>query len=239
MKPKLLLFFAVIFTVNVFGQNLSKVGMTNLNFVDEQRKNWTGDAPRPLAITVWYPTNSEASEEKIIIGNPANPIFISGAAIGNAEISPAKKRYPLIVVSHGTGGAALQMMWLGQYLAARGFIVAAVNHHGNTGAEDKYQAQGFILWWERARDLTVAIDKLLADSKFSNHIDSKRIGAAGFSLGGSTVISLAGGIFAIENFNKFCASPERDATCDPQPEYAAAIKEFNELKTSSSGPIAL
>jgi predicted dienelactone hydrolase len=154
--------------------------------------------------------------------------------VKNAEISGAKKHYPLIVVSHGTGGSALQMMWLGQYLAARGFIVAAVNHHGNTGAEEKYQAQGFILWWERARDLTVAIDKLLADSKFGTHIDSKRIGAAGFSLGGSTVTSLAGGIFAIENFNKFCASPERDATCDPQPEYAAATKEFDELKTKDS-----
>jgi predicted dienelactone hydrolase len=62
-------------------------------------------------------------------------------------------------------------------------------------------------------------------------IDSKRIGAAGFSLGGSTVTSIAGGVFAIENFNKFCASAERDATCDSQPEYADAMKEFQELRT--------
>lgn len=234
MKTKLLLFIAIIFTANVFGQNLSKVGMTRRNFVDEQRKNWTGTAPRPIAATVWYPTNSQAKEEKIVIGNPEKPIFISGEAIKNAEISSAKKRYPLIVLSHGTGGSALQIMWLGQYLAARGFIVTAVDHHGNTGAEEKYMAQGFVLWWERAQDLRVLIDKMLADSEFGKRIDAKKTGAAGFSLGGTTVTSIVGGVFSVEAFNKFCVSPEHDATCDPQPEYANAMKEFNELKTKDS-----
>jgi predicted dienelactone hydrolase len=231
MKTKLLLFIAIIFTANAFGQDPSKVGMETRNFVDEERKNWTGTAPRPVFTTVWYPTSSPAKEEKVFIGSAEKPIFISGEAAKNTEISPAKRRYPLIVLSHGTGGSALQLMWLGQALAARGYIVAAVNHHGNTGAEDKYQAQGFILWWERARDLTVAIDKILADSKFGSRIDSKKIGAAGFSLGGASVAAVAGGVFDIEAFDKFCASPERDATCEPQPEFEGAMKEFEQLKT--------
>jgi predicted dienelactone hydrolase len=41
------------------------------------------------------------------------------------------------------------MMWLGYYLASRGYIVAAVNHHGNTAAEKERAAQGFLLYWER------------------------------------------------------------------------------------------
>ena len=85
------------------------------------------------------------------------------------------------------------MMWLGHYLAARGYIVAAVNHHGNTAAEKQRAAQGFLLYWERAKDLTVVLDKLFADPFFGPRIDRDRIGAAGFSLGGYTVISVAGG----------------------------------------------
>ena len=33
-------------------------------------------------------------------------------------------------LSHGTGGSAMQMAWLNTYRAARGYIVAAVNHPG-------------------------------------------------------------------------------------------------------------
>lgn len=231
MKLKLLFVFAIIFTANVFAQTPSKVGMIQRIFVDEQRKNWLGNAPRPISTVVWYPTLSAEKEENIVIGNPEKPIFISGAAIRNAEISASKKNYPLIVLSHGTGGSALQMMWLGQYLASRGFIVAAINHHGNTGAEENYAPQPFALWWERTQDLKVAINKLLADSQIGKHIDAKKIGAAGFSIGGTTVTSLAGGVFSIDDYYRFCASAQRDATCVSPPEYATAMKEFEELKT--------
>ena len=174
MKLRFFFIFAVIFTANIFAQNSAKVGMAKRDFVDEQRKNWLGNAPRPISTIIWYPTLSADKEEKIVIGNPEKPIFISGAAVRNAEISPAKKRYPLIVLSHGTGGSALQMMWLGQYLASRGFIVAAINHHGNTGAEENYVPQAFALWWERTQDLRIAIDKLLADSQIGKRIDAKK-----------------------------------------------------------------
>lgn len=231
MKLSIFLLLAVVFTANISGQNLAKVGMTVKMFTDENRTNWAGTAARPLLTTVWYPSDGKSVEESVVIGSPSNPIFLSGKAAKDAEISSSKKRYPLVVLSHGTGGSALQMMWLGEFLAARGFIVAAVDHHGNTGAEEKPVAQGFILWWERAADLKVVIDKLLADSKFAERIDSKRIGAAGFSLGGATVTALAGGIFSINMFDKFCASSERDATCEAQPEFPTAMKEFEILRT--------
>jgi predicted dienelactone hydrolase len=108
------------------------------------------------------------------------------------------------------------MMWLGTYLASRGYLVAAINHHGNTAAEQERAAQGFMLYWERAKDLTAVLDKLLADPVFGTHIDRDRIGAAGFSLGGSTVISIAGGVFSPQEFATFCRSPQRDFTCEAQ-----------------------
>lgn len=234
MKLFINLLFIFAFATCILGQNLSKVGMTTKLFSDENRTNWEGTVPRPLLTAIWYPTDSKINEQQVIIGSPDKPLFISGKAIKDADISVSKNRYPLMILSHGTGGSALQLMWLGQYLAAHGFIVAAVNHHGNTGAEEKPFAQGFILWWERTADLKVVIDKLLADSTFGKYIDSKRIGAAGFSLGGATVTSLAGGVFNINAFEKFCASSAHDATCDPQPEFPTAMQEFENIKSKDA-----
>jgi predicted dienelactone hydrolase len=54
----------------------------------------------------------------------------------------------------GSTGLGLGLMWLGNYLASHGYIVAAVNHHGNTAAEGRLLPQGFLLEWERPDDLT-------------------------------------------------------------------------------------
>ena len=76
------------------------------------------------------------------------------------------------------------MMWLGHYLASRGYIVAALNHHGNTASEKQPAAQGFLLVWERPRDLTVVLDKLLADSFFEeSRLDRKNWRFRFFSFG--------------------------------------------------------
>jgi len=48
------------------------------------------------------------------------------------------------------------------------------------------------LWWERARDLSAVIEDILADPTFTTPIDAERIGAAGFSQGGYTMIAIAG-----------------------------------------------
>lgn len=161
----------------------AKVGMITRNFKDEKRKNWQGTELRPLRTAIWYPSAATATqEEKVFGGPPDKEVFAPVTVAPGAEISPASPRYPLILLSHGTGGAAIQMMWLGYYLASRGYIVAAVNHHGNTAAERQPAPQGFLLYWERARDLSVVLDKLLADPLFGARIDRDRIGAAGFPL---------------------------------------------------------
>jgi predicted dienelactone hydrolase len=47
----------------------------------------------------------------------------------------------------------------------------------------------------------------LADAKFGDQIDPQRIGSAGFSLGGYTMIAIAGGITDVPGFVRFCDSP--------------------------------
>jgi len=158
-----------------------KVGRLHRAFTDIERTNWAGADHRPLATTVWYPAHVNSVESTWDAG-----IFKFGHTALNAPFADESKR-PLIVMSHGTGGSSAQLSWLAEELVYAGFIVAAVNHHGNTAVEDKSWPHGFVLPNERARDLAVLIDRLLADPRLGPHIDPTRIGAAGFSLGGYTV----------------------------------------------------
>ena len=205
------------------------VGMAMRDFVDETRKNWQGTGPRPLKTAIWYPAARASKEEATFNGPPEKQVFVSYLVAKDAQISRKPQKYPLILLSHGTGGSASAMMWLGYYLASRGYMVAAINHHGNT-REEAYAAQGFLLYWERPKDLTAVLDRLLSDPVFGERIDRNRIGAAGFSLGGYTVIAIAGGIFSQETYDAFCNSPEKDFTCAPQFEFPEAQTKIEELK---------
>ena len=208
-----LLFFGGQWAV---AQSTFKVGVAQRAIVPKQPFNWRGAETGALLTTIWYPADSTATEEPQWIG-PANaPLFAIGSAAAGAK--PAGGRFPLIVLSHGTGGSALQMGWLGIGLAAHGYIAAAVNHPGNNALE-AYTPQGFSLWWERARDMSEVIDHLLMDTEFRVRIDSERIGAAGFSLGGYTMIEIAGGISARAAFQEFCNSPAADGMCKSPPEF--------------------
>ena len=122
------------------------------------------------------------------------------------------------------------MMWFGHFLASHGYVVAALNHHGNTGSEPRPAPQGFLLYWERARDVRVAIDRLLEDPTFGAGIDTSRVGAAGFSLGGYTVLAIAGAKFNPTQYDTFCGSSLRDFTCGPQAEFPQAPALFEQLR---------
>jgi predicted dienelactone hydrolase len=180
--------------------------------------------------TIWYPADSAAAEQPQWIGPPDSPLFSLGAAAPSAK--PAAGRFPLIVLSHGTGGSAPMLAWLGAVLAAHGYIAAGVHHPGNNSLEP-YTAAGFSLWWERATDLTEVIDHMLADPEFGIHVDSKRIGAAGFSLGGYTMIEIAGGITDRAAYQEFCSSPAPDAICKAPPEFPNLVDYFNQLDEMS------
>jgi AraC-like DNA-binding protein/dienelactone hydrolase len=60
---------------------------------------------------------------------------------------------------------------------------------------------------------------LLADPEFGPRIDRQRIGAAGFSLGGYTMMALAGGITSIAQFETFCQERQGQGSCKMPPEF--------------------
>ena len=209
-----------------------KVGMTTRVFHPKAERNWRGAEHQELRVTVWYPAAENAIEVQQEIGPPGAPLLLAGKAAEHAAMPPALEKRPLILLSHGTGGTAMQMAWIGTALARAGYIAVAVNHPGNNGLEP-YTAEGFILWWERATDLSEVLDGMLADPEFGAAIDASRVGAAGFSIGGYTVLALGGARTDISVITDLCEKqpdtpvchvPERKGMGTPEQMLAAARK---------------
>lgn len=179
------------------------VGVRYYHFTDTNRRCWISgsDSPRPLETLVWYPAKAGTKETSHNVA-----IFHTGIYAVNAPFAEGNTKYPLILLSHGTGGSAYSLAWFAEALARKGYIVAALNHHGNTGAEPKYLTQGFILWWERPQDIKVVLDKILEDETLKDKINTDRIGVAGFSLGGYTALSTVGARLAISGW---ASDPEK------------------------------
>lgn len=201
---------------------LHQVGFSYRQFPVPEGYNLRGAEDPFLSVVIWYPAESNAQEKDQYIGDP--PIFYAGRAAKDATLAPSFGTYPMVALSHGTGGSALQMAWLGTFLAARGFIAVAVNHPGNN-AVTGYTPQGFVEGWQRAKDISIVISAMLADSRFGSHIDPERIGAAGFSLGGYTMLELAGATSNVEGFIHWCEQPQNRTSCNP-PEMPDLVDKF-------------
>lgn len=209
-----------------------KVGVAARAFIPNPPYNWRGAHTHALLTTIWYPAAPSSVEKPQLIGPPGSPLFLAGSAAPNAKLAASPSRFPLVLLSHGTGGSGMQLAWLGEYLAAHGYIAAAVNHPGNNALEP-YTIEGFTLWWLRAHDLTVALNHLLDDRTFGPHIDRARIGAAGFSLGGYTMMEIAGGVTNQQAVIDYCNSPRSRGTCNIHefPDLVAKAEDL--LKTDS------
>jgi alpha-beta hydrolase superfamily lysophospholipase len=119
---------------------------------------------------------------------------------------------PVVIFSHGLHGCATQSRFLMDALASAGYIVFAPNHRdascGKRGELRRASAPaetdarpaplGRPAAWtsssyrDRADDITRLIDALRRDGRFSSRGDWSRVALAGHSLGGYTVLGLAG-----------------------------------------------
>ncbi len=101
--------------------------------------------------------------------------------------SPNPGPAPVLLLSHGTGGAGEDLDWLARPLNEAGFLVASADHHGNS-YNNEYLVEGFTLAWERPADLSYLLDYIIS----AYDVDVDRVGSVGFSLGGYTVAALLG-----------------------------------------------
>lgn len=205
---------------------LHSVGFSYRNFSTPADYNWRGSSDHVLSGVIWYPAESGIDEKDQYIGPPDDPLFLAGRATKDATLGPSFGKYPLVALSHGTGGSAMQTAWLGMYLAARGYIAVAVNHPGNNSLTG-YTAQGFVEGWERAKDISTAISDMLRDPRFGDRIDIGRIGAAGFSYGGYTMMELAGATTDSNRLLDWCNQVKN--ACNP-PEMPDLMARFHAIQ---------
>lgn len=114
--------------------------------------------------------------------------------------SPATvtNRLPLIVFSHGLGGTREGYRYLGEAWAARGYLVAHVQHPGSdisifngpgTPHEKALRAVANLEHsHNRPRDISFVLDQLAGDPR----VNTNAIGVAGHSFGAHTAMALIG-----------------------------------------------
>jgi pimeloyl-ACP methyl ester carboxylesterase len=111
---------------------------------------------------------------------------------------------PLVIFSHGFGGCSTQSVFLTQTLAAHGYLVIAPNHRDAACGQRQGRAQpeqGFgnpkdwtpATYTDRRDDIRRLLEALKQSPEWSARIDWQRVVLAGHSLGGYTVLGLAGG----------------------------------------------
>lgn len=165
-------------------------GYRNGFLEDAQRSNWQESGFRPLVWSAWYPVATDVKNrtmQRTTLG-----MFEVGSL--HVGLPPStERRWPVVLLSHGTGGSPESLGWLAHGLAIQGHVVLACQHHGNTAAEP-YMAEGFLSWWERARDLSRLLTLWSEQPEWRGVLALDQVLAVGYSLGSHTVLALAGAI---------------------------------------------
>jgi dienelactone hydrolase len=211
------------------------IGHTTVILTDSSRNN-DGSMPsippgRFLHLDIWYPTDvktdarilydwnnplyNENTDGLIYPGLPDLPAMTWDGSLSTntiAEMAPVAKKgkFPLLVASHGNlVASAKNMPDTLEMLASHGYVIASIEHTGNSDA----QYQAFLLGVEpnpdlgeetilqRSKDVSFVIDSVLdgildqeTGLQFSKRLDKKNIGVLGFSLGGMTSLATVTGI---------------------------------------------
>jgi predicted dienelactone hydrolase len=104
----------------------------------------------------------------------------------------APGRFPLVLLSHGSGGSPLLYRSVSLHLARCGCIVAALKHAGNSLGDDAL-GDTLATLENRPRQMLELLEALLTDQTFGPAISDAPVTAIGHSLGGYTVLCIAGG----------------------------------------------
>jgi len=199
----------------------SALGHTTRTVVDEARG-------RTLPLHVYYPT--DATGPRASVGDV--PVFPSLDVVEDAPMKDGVA--PLTVISHGSGGTPFDLAWLVPTLVERGHVVVMLTHPGNNW--DDLDDRETLQIWNRPRDVTVALDFVLADDTIAPHVDGTSVLAIGHSLGGYTVLALGGARYDVERARAHCASPARDPSCHFVPKVDRSTIDYRPSSKSYRDP---
>lgn len=192
-------------TYDPFERGPSPVGVRTFNWNDPARDD------RPLTVEVWYPATETYRGKDVAEATRDAYDLIPGFPPGWQEAvrdaAPRVERSPLVVFSHGFGAHRRQSTFFCTHLASHGYVVAAMDHTGNTVFET-IQAMMAAQMGEappdpatilaetmppRPGDVSFVIDRMLAGAAEGvPAVDADRIGMSGHSFGGWTTLMATG-----------------------------------------------
>jgi predicted dienelactone hydrolase len=74
------------------------------SYTPKEPYNWRGAKTHALRTTIWYPALESTAEQPLQV--PGLNIFVLGNVAQNTYLAAAPSKFPLILLSHGTGGTA-------------------------------------------------------------------------------------------------------------------------------------
>ncbi len=138
------------------------------------------DGDRPLEVGIWYPSEAPVTSQPL--GLFRQMVATDGAVAG--------RELPLVVLSHGTGGAFFTHYDTALALADAGYVVAAVTH---TGDNYRDRSHAILALPDRPRHISRVLDYMLGEWPDRARIDAQRVGILGHSAGGFTALVVVGG----------------------------------------------
>lgn len=195
-------------------------GVRTLHYEDAARH-------RPVVVELWYPTSKPGPADQV---EPSDAVWVHPKEVRDVPLADSAKKYPLIVLSHGHAGDRRNFSWLAESLVRDGYVVASVEHHGNSWRS--YSPLTSLRFWERPRDITFAISQILKEPALKGKLDANRIGFVGYSLGGMTGLALAGA--KAENVKQVVLK-QRENFKEIDPELIEKV-DFTEAQTSFAEP---
>lgn len=155
------------------------IGVKTFEYQDAKRN-------RPVIVEFWYPTDEMNTTQEV----QEDSVWVHPKEARNVSFSNRQTTYPLILMSHGHRGDRRERTWLVDSLVRQGFLVASVEHFGSCWHQ--FNPLSSFCFWDRAQDVSFALDRILEDKELLTKIDTKKIGFVGYSMGGMTGLALAG-----------------------------------------------
>ncbi|GAB4520499.1 MAG: hypothetical protein OHK0046_30870 [Anaerolineae bacterium] len=151
---------------------------------------------RALSLEIFYPGIIPDGTEQLTQYTDSNVVEgfqFWARALREADPDLSGGPYPLLVVSHGLGGNSLQLSYLGDHLASKGYVVVMIDHaDGAVGLASVQTATTY-----RPMDILFVMDQIdamnsEADSFLSGMVDVNNTGLIGYSYGGYGTLIVSG-----------------------------------------------
>ena len=154
---------------------------------------------RSLTVEIWYPATLDADQSpggryRSTTRNTAVEATLFGSAVRDADVASAADAFPLVIISHGYPGNRYLLSHLGENLASKGYVVAAIDHRDSTYTDQQAFASTL---YNRAPDQRFVIDSIARMAGEPGSFLYRRVAAGntavvGFSMGGYGLLNNLG-----------------------------------------------